>query len=149
VATKDKARDTNRRVVFDDIEKGAYLVLRNSGVRDLHSRYGKEHVRIVNEAFLTGDIDILEHLLGLMAHKGEEAVAVAFDDLDNISLQTLTDKVRDAWSLSIHGRTWEGQIEHVQKLLSEQAGKEQQPDPFLTSPADTSDTSSDQPTGQD
>ena len=149
MATKDKARDANRRVQFPELGAGVYLVLRNSGVRVLHSLYGKEHVRAVNDAFLTADIPILEKLLELMAHKGEEPFQIDFDDIDNISLQELTDKLRDAWSLSVHGRTWEGQIEYVQKLIAEQGDKEEKADPFPTSPPDTSDTSSEQPTGQD
>lgn len=149
MAAKTEARDANRRIAFEEAGRGVYLVLRNSGTRVLHNRYGKEHIRIVNEAFLVADIPVLEKLLEIMAHKGDDLFEVTFDDLDNISLQDLSDKLRDAWSLGIHGLTFEGQIAKVQKLMAESEGKKEEPDPLPTSPADGSDTSSEQPSGQD
>lgn len=147
MATKTTARDANRRIEFEEGGKGVQLLLTNAGVRVLHSTYGKEHVRIVNEGFMTADIGVIEKLLELMPHKGDEKVDVPFDDLDNLSLQDLTDKLRDAWSLAIHGMTFDEQMEHIQKLIAEQGDKPDE-SPLLTSPAAGSDTSSEQPSGQ-
>lgn len=149
MAAKTEARDANRRIAFDEAGRGVYLVLRNSGIRELHTEYGRDHVRIVNDAFLTADIPVLEKLLDLMAHKGEERFDVTFDDIENMSLQNLSDKLRDAWSLAIHGLTFEGQIAKIQKLMAESEGKKEEPDPLPESPADGLDTSSEQPSGQD
>ncbi len=151
MATKAKAsaRDANRRIELNEAGNGVYLLLRNSGVRVLHSKYGAEHIKIVNNAFLTADIPVLENLLEIMAHKGDAPFELGFDDLDNMSLQDLTDKLRDAWSLAIHGMTFEEQVAHIQKLMAEAGDKTDEPDPLPTSPADSSDTSSEQPSGQD
>jgi len=147
VAETAKARDPNRRVPFEEAGPGVYLLLTNAGIRTLRAVYDVDHIKKVNDAFMTADIPVLEKLLDLMPHKDEARIEVKFDDLDTISLQQLTDKLRDAWSLSIHGMTFEEQMAHLQQLLKEANG-EPKGDPLLTSPADGSDTSSEQPTGQ-
>lgn len=136
---KTDTRDANRRVEFTAAGAGVYLKLTNAGIRTLHNTYGKDHVRIVNEAFMSADVGVMEALLALTPHKGDEPIAVGFDDLDHISLQDLTDKLRDAWSLSIHGRTFEDQVSHIQSILAE--AEKAEADPLLTSPAAGSDIS--------
>lgn len=143
MATKKDPRDANRRVQFEEAGAGVYLLLRNSGLRTIQGYYDKEHLQVVERAFLTVDIPVIDRLLELMVWKGEEKFELTLDELDNYPLDVIVDKLRDAWSLCLNGRTYLEQVEHIR----EEARKLTQ-DPLLTSPAVGSEASADKPTGQ-
>ncbi|MHB1086467.1 MAG: hypothetical protein ACYCZ0_01840 [Minisyncoccota bacterium] len=143
MALKKDPRDANRRVQFPEAGQGVYLLLRNSGTRVLHSTYGNDHLQVVERSFLTLDITVLEKMLEFMVWKGEEQIEVSLDDFDDFPIETLVNKVRDAWSLAINGRLYMEQVEHVRaevRKLTE--------DPLLKSPEASLEASSDQPSGQ-
>lgn len=141
--TKDP-RNVNRRVMFDEAGKGVYLLLRNSGLRVLSSTYGENHLQVVERAFLFVDIPVIEKLLDLMVWKDEAKHEVSLEDFDDFPMEFLVDKLRDAWSLSLNGRTYMEQVEFVRREASKGADS----DPLPTSPVDSSEASSEQPSGQ-
>lgn len=147
MATAKVTSDANRRVKFEEAGPGVYLLLRNSGLRTLHGYYDKEHVTVVEEAFITVNFPVLDRLLEIMVWKGDEPFAVSFEDLDGkISIEGLIEKIRDAWSLSLNGRTYREQIKHA-VAERRRLGKLAE-DPLLTSPEDGTAPSDAPRTGQ-
>lgn len=140
---KTDTRDPSRRIMFEEAGQGVYLLLRNSGLRALQGYYDREHIEVVERAFLTMDIPVYDRLLEIMAWKGEDHLVVKFNDLDDVSVETVTNKLRDAWCLSLNGRKYMEQVEFIR----EEARKLTQ-DPHLTSPAAGSEPSEEPPTKQ-
>ena len=147
MATKDP-RDSNRRVDFPEAGQGYVLLLRNSGIRTLRGLYGgDQHIQTVERAFLTLDTEVIEKMLEFTVWPpgAEKPEVKTLDDFDDFPLETLIDKLRDAWMLAINGRTYMEQVEHIR----EEAKKLVDGDPLTGSPETGGSTSSEQPSGQD
>jgi len=120
-------RDVNRRVDFKEAGAGIYLKLRNSGARELHATLGKNWSLEVERDLLVCDIAMVEKCLSLMAFRGDEKIDIAIDDLDHIPLNTLGEKLLDAFTISLTGRTYPEQIAWLKQQEKELRAAENPP----------------------
>lgn len=130
-------RNPLRRVPFKEAGEGVELYLANSGTRTLFNDLGKDYFTAIERGLLFADIEILEKCLAQMAYKGAEKIAVKLDDLDNLSLQELCEKLLDAFSLSANGRTYKDQVAWLGEQAEKMAAEAVPP----TAPGDISATS--------
>lgn len=146
----EDTRDTLRRVDFSEAGEGVYLHLRNSGIKVLFALYGSDYFRLVELGLTLGDMGIIENVLDQSTKKDGQKIKIDIDDLDHITLEALQDKLMDAFCLSANGRLYKEQLEYLKEQARKMAdeGKKAEEVP-PTVPADTSETSNEDPTGQD
>lgn len=112
-----------RIVQFPEAGEGFELFFRNPDFRALFNEYGDEYMNVVPTALLKFDINMIDRLLGIAAKKKGDPHKLKFDDLDEVSLETLQGKLLDAWSLSMSGRDWLAQQEFLIKEAKKFADK--------------------------
>lgn len=109
MASKDP-RDASRRVQFEEAGEGTCLLLRNAAARELFNRFGRDYFQVIEKGLQIGDFEVVDFLLERMVWKGDEPVKISMDDLDHVPLQSVLDKMLDAFSLSANGRTYKEQV---------------------------------------
>jgi len=143
-------RDPSRRVQFPEAGEGVYLLLRNSGCRTLQNEIGVDWFMAIEKACHFYNIEVMEKMLVVMAHKDEKRLKLTLDDLgDDITMQLLSEKLMDGFALAIHGRTYSEQMEWLARRSEELEAAAEGEDPPPTSPVDSSGASDVTPTGQD
>lgn len=142
-------RNPNRRVQFPEAGEGAYLLLRNSGCRDLQNQIGLDWFMAIEKGLHFYNVDLIEKMLAVMVWKDDAKLKVSLDDLgEDVLMETVSSKLMDGFSLAIHGRTYKEQIAWIEveqkRLMDEVAASENPP----TSPPISSTELSSKPTGQ-
>lgn len=147
MAEKDP-RDANRRVDFSEAGEGVQLILRNSGIRILSSKWGEDWYKIVEIACATFDVVKIEVLLDVMGYTNDVHTAIQYDELDHVSNQVLSEKLMDAFSLAMNGRTLGEQYKFTMETYAA-LNKPAAPDPSPPGPVESLESSEEEPTGPD
>ncbi len=125
-------RNPNRRIDFKEAGEGRYLLLRNSGTRQLQTFFGENWWAVVEQTCRFYHVENMEKLLGVMVYADEKKVDnVTLDDVDDtISMEGISLKLLDAFSLAMTGRTHPEQQAFMiaeQKKIADGAKEEENP----------------------
>lgn len=143
----DETRDANRRVQFPEAGVGYELILRNSGVRVLFNTYGANYMSIIEGGLLTQHYDMMDKCLDVMAFRNDVKTPLSLDELDHVTLELVATKLLDAFTLACNGRTYLDQVAKITTDMKARAASEVAEPVPTTGPADSSESSSEEPTG--
>lgn len=121
--------DNLRVVQFPEAGDGVTLVFRNVDIRAVSDHFGAKYQEIVITGLLGMSVEVLDECLKNGAKKDGKPVKISFDDLDDVPIADVQDKVLNAFSLCLFGRPYLDQMrwveEEARKMVEQ--GKENPP----------------------
>lgn len=137
--------DNLRIVAFPEAGAGIVLMFRNRDIAGLQGLYGQEHQARVVTGLLGMDQELMQVCLTAAAKKDGKAIELSMDDLDHLPQAVVQEKLLDAYSLSMFGKSYVDQLQYTQAAMEKLAPDGASSPPL--NPVASSASSAEQPSG--